>query len=360
MTPDQAEIIQDSFANIADPNTELVGAVLGQISIASPEVSQLITGSGGDLVTHVGESLGVVIEQIHTPDAIADYLATLGEILFSHGVKDEHYAIFGDALLQGLEQGLGGNATPEVVGAWSDGWMMFSGIMREAAFCAMDNPAATQVGGGGSLLSPSAPAPGSGRSEADPEAVIQEIQNLIAEIAKVNDVALQISGVAKQTNLLALNARIEAARTGEMGKGFAVVANEVKELATRSAQATDGIYESTRQMSGLANKLLSSLREDGNQDAGSSIGEQIISLVEGIERVGETSLRIEEIAGETNMLALNATIEANRAGEMGRGFAVVAGEVKVLAAQTAEATHEINSLVGSLNALAQRLAEMTA
>jgi len=358
VTPDQAEIIQDSFTHFSDPNNELVGVVLGQISNASPEVSQLISRGGGAVVENVGESLKTTIEQIHTPDAVADYLATLGEILFSHGVKDEHYAIFGDALLQGLEQGLGENATPEIVGAWSDGWMMFSGIMREAAFCAMDNPAAAQVGGSGSFATPSAPV--SGRSEADPEAVGQEIQNLIIEIAKVNDVALQISGVAKQTNLLALNARIEAARTGEMGKGFAVVANEVKELATRSAQATDGIYESTRQMSGLANKLLVSLKENGNRDAGSSIGEQIISLVEGIEKVGETSQRIEEIAGETNMLALNATIEANRAGEMGRGFAVVAGEVKELAAQTAEATREINSQVNNLNALAQRLAEMTA
>jgi len=358
VTPDQAEIIQGSYAHLTGSGDVLVSAVLGQISNASPDLSRLIGAGGGPLAEHITQTFATIIEQLHTPDAVAEYTAELGEVLFSHGVKDEDYAIFGDALLQGVEQALGENATPDVIGAWSDGWMMFSGIMREAAFCAMENPSAVQIASSPSF--PETSVPGTPRQGADPEQIEQEIQNLIAEIAKVNDVALQISGVAKQTNLLALNARIEAARTGEMGKGFAVVANEVKELATRSAQATDGIYESTRQMSGLANILLVSLKENGERDGGSSIGEQIISLVEGIEKVGNTSQRIEEIAGETNMLALNATIEANRAGEMGRGFAVVAGEVKVLAAQTAEATREINSLVGNLNALAQRLAEMTA
>src|SRR6202023_2187394 len=51
---------------------------------------------------------------------------------------------------------------------------------------------------------------------------------------------------------------------------------------------------------------------------------------------------------KTNLLALNATIEAARAGEAGKGFAVVAGEVKALAAQTANATKEIAQQISSL------------
>ena len=66
--------------------------------------------------------------------------------------------------------------------------------------------------------------------------------------SRIGAVANLIKHIAGQTNLLALNATIEAARAGDAGKGFAVVANEVKHLATKTAQATGDINRQIAQV----------------------------------------------------------------------------------------------------------------
>ncbi len=75
----------------------------------------------------------------------------------------------------------------------------------------------------------------------DAQGVSRHVGNLAHASEQIVSVIDLIRDIAEQTNLLALNATIEAARAGESGRGFAVVAAEVKTLANRTAEATNGI-----------------------------------------------------------------------------------------------------------------------
>jgi hemoglobin-like flavoprotein len=134
MTPEQIDDIQSSFAKVAPIAPAAAALFYGRLFTIAPEVKPLFTGDIAEQGRKLMGTLAVVVNGLANLEAVVPVAQQLAVRHVGYGVKAEHYAPVGAALIWTLEQGLKDDFTPKVREAWMIAYNTLSGVMIAAAY----------------------------------------------------------------------------------------------------------------------------------------------------------------------------------------------------------------------------------
>ena len=158
----------------------------------------------------------------------------------------------------------------------------------------------------------------------------------------INDVSKTIEELAQATMGQAEDAESGSTKLIKLADEIKAAVQNGKIATDNSMEAEQTTAEGTEALKGMKEKI--SLSDEST----AIVAQNINSLLDESQSIGNILNSIKDISEQTNLLALNAAIEAARAGEAGSGFAVVAEEIRKLSEQTGDATENIESILKAI------------
>jgi hemoglobin-like flavoprotein len=134
MTPEQIDDIQASFKKVLPISQAAAALFYGRLFQIAPEAKPLFKGDLAEQGNKLMATLAAVVNGLKNLDAVVPVAQALAVRHVAYGVRPEHYAPVGEALIWTLEQGLGPDFTPKVRDAWLTAYAMLSAVMIAAAY----------------------------------------------------------------------------------------------------------------------------------------------------------------------------------------------------------------------------------
>jgi hemoglobin-like flavoprotein len=134
MNSDQVALIQYSFAKITPTAKEAAALFYGRLFEIAPEVEQLFHGDVKEQGRKLMATLAVVVDGLTDLATILPAASALAKRHVAYGVRAEHYAPVGVALLSMLERRLGAEWTSDLAAAWANAYTTLSEYMIDEAY----------------------------------------------------------------------------------------------------------------------------------------------------------------------------------------------------------------------------------
>lgn len=133
MTPQQIDLVQKSFSDVKPIAATAAQLFYSRLFTLEPALRPMFKGEMGKQGQMLMSMIGAAVAGLKNLETLAPVVRQLGARHVRYGVRAEHYAIVGSALLWTLEQGLGPKFTPAVREAWSEAYELLSDVMQLGA-----------------------------------------------------------------------------------------------------------------------------------------------------------------------------------------------------------------------------------
>lgn len=135
-------LVKDSFRKVVPIADQAAALFYARLFELDPSFRPLFRGDMSIQGRKLMTMLATAVASLEQSDRLLPVLRTLGARHVTYGVRDDHYATVGTALLWTLEKGLGSDYTREVREAWTKTYTFIAHTMIEAAQAAATTPAA--------------------------------------------------------------------------------------------------------------------------------------------------------------------------------------------------------------------------